>query len=69
MFPELHKDDVYKQQELKEFIRRNNVNVLAIIEHRAQAGHIINKVAPSWEWLSNATTRTKGRIWLISDPR
>ncbi|XP_019267319.1 PREDICTED: uncharacterized protein LOC109244651 [Nicotiana attenuata] len=62
----------YKQKEVKEFVRINNKAVIAIVEHRVKdlkANEIIKKIAPGWEWVSNARTGQKGRIWVVWDPR
>lgn len=63
---------VYKQKEVKEFIRGNNKAVIALVEHRVKeikATEIIKKIAPGWEWILNARTGQKGRIWVLWDPR
>ncbi|XP_019267285.1 PREDICTED: uncharacterized protein LOC109244618 [Nicotiana attenuata] len=62
----------YKQKEVKGFIRINNKAVIAIVEHRVKdlkANKIIKKIAPGREWVSNARTGQKGRIWVVWDPR
>lgn len=59
---------VYKQVELAKFIRKNNVGVLALLEHRVQeiyVAGIIRKVAPGWHWCSNYNTSEKARISII----
>ncbi|XP_070007522.1 uncharacterized protein LOC142165409 [Nicotiana tabacum] len=53
---------MYKQKEVKEFVRINNKVVIALVEHRVKdlkANEIIKKIAPSWEWVSNARTKQK----------
>ncbi|XP_019225075.1 PREDICTED: uncharacterized protein LOC109206683 [Nicotiana attenuata] len=62
----------YKQKEVKEFVRINNKTVIALVEHKVKylkANEIIKKIAPGWEWVSNARTGQKGRIWVMWDPR
>ncbi|XP_019256828.1 PREDICTED: uncharacterized protein LOC109235244 [Nicotiana attenuata] len=59
-------------QEVKEFVRINNKAIIAIVEHRVKelkAIAIIRKIAPRQEWVSNAKTGNKGRIWIMWDPR
>ncbi|XP_070038219.1 uncharacterized protein [Nicotiana tomentosiformis] len=63
---------LYKQKELREFIKENKASVIAIIEHRVKEykkGQVVHKIAPTWEWFSNTSPNNKGRIWLIWDPK
>nr|XP_009590938.1 uncharacterized protein LOC104088038 [Nicotiana tomentosiformis] len=61
---------VYKQKELRLFIRENNIVLIAILEHRVKenkAGQVIKKVAVGWDWRVNYSYCAKGRIWLFSN--
>ncbi|KAH0652021.1 hypothetical protein KY290_032498 [Solanum tuberosum] len=60
-----------KHKELRLFIRRNKVSIIAIFEHRVReekAWSNINKIMPGWEWCTNATTEFRGRIWVVWNP-
>ncbi|XP_075077386.1 uncharacterized protein LOC142164109 [Nicotiana tabacum] len=62
---------LYKQKEMKEFIKENNIAIIAIVEHRVTelvAKKIKNKIAPQWNWCNNYGTGDRGRIWLLWDP-
>lgn len=53
------------------FLRTNKVSIIAIHEHRVKVERsrsIINKVMPGWEWCTNATNQSRGRIWVAWDP-
>ncbi|KAH0664989.1 hypothetical protein KY285_026195 [Solanum tuberosum] len=62
----------YKQEELKLFMRENNVSIIAILEHKIKEGlanKIFQKVAPGWRYEGNYAYTTKGRIWILWDPK
>ncbi|KAK6793474.1 hypothetical protein RDI58_006927 [Solanum bulbocastanum] len=57
-----------KHKELRLFVKRNKVTIIAILEHRVRkekAGSIINKIMPRWEWCTN---KVRGRIWIVWNP-
>jgi len=60
-----------KHKELRLFVRRNKVTIIAIFEHRVRkekVGRIINKIMPGWEWCTNHTNEVRGRIWGVWNP-
>lgn len=60
---------LFKKKEIKEFFRKNKINIVAIIEHRVQEQHankIISKIAPGWERRTNygsGGTQRKFNLW------
>ncbi|XP_019228707.1 PREDICTED: uncharacterized protein LOC109209818 [Nicotiana attenuata] len=59
---------VFKLKELKEFVKINKVEIIAIYEHRvseSKAEKIITKTLPGWKWCHNVSSTCKGRIWVI----
>lgn len=53
------------------FLRKNKVSIIAIYEHRVKeerSRNILNKIMPSCEWCTNATTQRRGKIWVAWDP-
>lgn len=62
---------VYKQKELKLFIKENNVNIIVILENRVQeknATGVIRKITWGSEWKTNYYSSNRGRIWVLWDP-
>lgn len=44
---------------------------MAVLEHRVKTmkeAKIIAKIVRGWSWISNATSTSKGRIWVFWDP-
>ncbi|XP_019232084.1 PREDICTED: uncharacterized protein LOC109212845 [Nicotiana attenuata] len=61
---------VHKQKEMKIFLKKHKISLIAIVEHRVQSNkerEIINKCAPGWSWCSNSSDTEKGRIWILWD--
>lgn len=59
-----------KHREMRLFIRRNKVKLIAIYEQRVREQRvkcIINKIMPGWEWATNASNTVKERIWVVWD--
>lgn len=49
-------EKVYKQKEVDLFIRRNNVSLLALLEHKVKDHHaskVVRKLAPCWACLDH----------------
>ncbi|XP_019258106.1 PREDICTED: uncharacterized protein LOC109236386 [Nicotiana attenuata] len=60
-----------EHKELKEFVKTNKVEIIAIYEHRvseAKAEKIITKILPGWKWCHNVSNTCKGRIWVLWNP-
>lgn len=63
---------MYKQKELRRLITKESLTILAIIEHRVKkqnTAQIINKIVSGWNWYDNTCLDSKGRIWLVWNPR
>lgn len=63
-------DKAYKQAELKKFLQKNKIGLLALFKHRVWgqfANSILRRLANTWQWCDNHNT-SRGRIWLIWDP-
>ncbi|XP_019244243.1 PREDICTED: uncharacterized protein LOC109224111 [Nicotiana attenuata] len=61
---------VHKQKEMKIFLEKQKINLIAIVEHRVQNAkekEVINKCAPGWSWCSNSKATERGRIWILWD--
>ncbi|XP_070023440.1 uncharacterized protein LOC142179626 [Nicotiana tabacum] len=61
---------VYKQKELKKFIRENKVVLIADLENRVKetkAEGIIKKIFNNWRWTANYSQAPGGRIWIAWD--
>ncbi|KAK4718894.1 hypothetical protein R3W88_017232 [Solanum pinnatisectum] len=64
-------DQEVKHKEMRLFLRRNKVNMIAIYEHRVRedrVSSIINKIMPSWEWCTNYANNMRGSIWVVWNP-
>ncbi|KAK6784679.1 hypothetical protein RDI58_018134 [Solanum bulbocastanum] len=60
-----------KHKELRLFIKRNKVNLIAIYEHRVRderVSIIIKKNMAGWNWCTNECNNVRGRIWVIWNP-
>ncbi|KAK6803540.1 hypothetical protein RDI58_001324 [Solanum bulbocastanum] len=60
-----------KHKELRLFIKRNKVNLIAIYEHRVRddrASIIIKKNMAGWNWCTHESNNVRGRIWVIWNP-
>ncbi|XP_019255064.1 PREDICTED: uncharacterized protein LOC109233643 [Nicotiana attenuata] len=63
---------VYKQKELKTFIRENKVVLIAVLENRVKetkAESIIKKIFNNWRWIANYSQAPRGRIWIAWDQK
>lgn len=52
------------QKGMKDFLRNNEVTIIAISEHRVKnnvADRLLNKMLPGWIWSTNASTNIRGR--------
>lgn len=61
---------LYKQKEIKVFISKNKIKMIATVEHRVKeqnAGQIIKKIVPGWSWHDNYNSNTRWRIWILWD--
>lgn len=57
-----------KHREIRLFIRRNKVKLIAIYDHRVikqRVKCIVNKIMPGWEWATNASNIVKERIRVV----
>lgn len=56
----------YKQKELKGIIKRD------IIEHRIKENNVVQicqRVVPRWNWCFNYNLGSRGRIWILWNPK
>ncbi|XP_075087832.1 uncharacterized protein LOC142169811 [Nicotiana tabacum] len=62
---------VYKQREIKQYLRDNKVVLIAIIEDKVKqpmAEKTIQKISRNWKWTDNYVASNRGRIWILWDP-
>ncbi|XP_019259894.1 PREDICTED: uncharacterized protein LOC109237950 [Nicotiana attenuata] len=60
-----------EKAELEKFIKKNNIALIAILEHRVQrkyAEQIIRWIDAGWHWCSNYDANERGRIWILWNP-
>ncbi|KAK4737684.1 hypothetical protein R3W88_001381 [Solanum pinnatisectum] len=60
-----------KHKELRLFIKRNKVNLIAIYEHRVRDEResiIVRKNMAGWNLCTNDSNNVRGRIWVIWNP-
>lgn len=58
----------FKHKELPRIIKKENIQVLAITEHRVskeKSHSIVKKVFPTWSWYGNYDATDRGRIWIV----
>ncbi|XP_070047137.1 uncharacterized protein [Nicotiana tomentosiformis] len=61
---------MYKQRELKEYIRSKNIKILGLLETRVKqyrCPEIAKTITPNWGIINNYSSAVNGRIWLMWD--
>ncbi|XP_070031557.1 uncharacterized protein [Nicotiana tomentosiformis] len=60
----------YKQNEVREYIRRNKIKLVDFVETKVKEGNaqrISKAIVPGWNVLTNYKDAKNGRIWLLCD--
>ena len=60
----------FKQKELRSWIQKNHLSMVGVLETRVQESsspQILNSIIPSWQYSSNYTHHSNGRIWILWD--